>query len=690
LKPIVSGQQFTPPPMDISMLKHFKIRTKIISVVALLGVIAIGGLVYVVHEFRAADAAYSDFIDHEALAAMQASRASASATAAVLQATVIADLTPGTPAFDAASSVPSKMPQARERLQQAADLVPGRKPAIDEIIAGIDEMDALSKKIFDLAKSGDRAGALTTAGELNAKLGVVTPKMIANNDALMVLLNDGGDALSVDVNGRIDFSFALIALAVLGAIGLSIWISQAGIASPMARLRQRMTRLAEGETASAIDGMDRRDEVGEMAAAVSIFRDNAIERLRLEREAEKNRTLSDSERREIEAQRATEAADLSRTVSALGEGLRKLASGDLISQINTPFIGDLDTLRQDFNNSVFKLNETMQTVGDNAQAITAGAGEIRASAYQLSRRTEQQAASVEETAAALEEITTTVKDAARRAEDARTLVSKTRHGAERSGEVVRKAVNAMQQIEQSSAAIGNIIGVIDDIAFQTNLLALNAGVEAARAGEAGKGFAVVAQEVRELAQRSASAASEIQTLIITSGSQVKSGVQLVGETGKALEEIVQQVQEINQHVDAITEAAREQSIGLHEINTAVNAMDQGTQQNAAMVEESTAASHKLATEAAALNTLLDQFKLTGTGGNTLAFTPRAVPDANEPLAPRPAKPILTRKAPVRVATSGVSRPASSPARALGQQLANAFGNDASSSAGKKDEDWTEF
>jgi methyl-accepting chemotaxis protein len=677
--------------MDISMLKNFKIRTKIISVVALLGLIAIGGLTYVVEEFRSADMVYSAFIDHEALAAMQASRASASATAAVLQATVIAQLTPGTAGFDAAVSAPGKMPQARERLQQAADLVPARKAAIDEIISGIDEMDALSKTVVDLAKAGNQAAAQAASRELNAKLGVVTPKMIANNDALMVLLNDGGDALSVAVNTRIDLSLALTGLAMLGAIGLSIWIAQAGITAPMARLRARMTGLSRGDTASPVNGTERRDEVGEMATAVSIFRDHAIERLRLERETEKNRSLSDSERREIEAQRATEAADLSRTVTALGEGLRKLAGGDLVSQINTPFIGDLDALREDFNNSVFRLNETMQTVGDNARAITAGAGEIRSSADQLSRRTEQQAASVEQTAAALEEITTTVKDAARRAEEARTLVGRTRSGAERSGEVVRKAVSAMEQIEQSSVAIGNIIGVIDDIAFQTNLLALNAGVEAARAGEAGKGFAVVAQEVRELAQRSANAAREIQSLISTSGNQVQAGVSLVGETGKALEAIVQEVQEINQHVNAIAEASREQSIGLQEINTAVNAMDQGTQQNAAMVEESTAASHKLAAEAAALNTLLDQFKLGGDGAAGIAFTPRPLRDPNEPLPPKTGGPtILTRKAPVRVATSGVSRPASSPARALSQKLANAFSTESSASNGKKDDDWTEF
>ncbi|OAV56601.1 chemotaxis protein [Rhizobium sp. WYCCWR10014] len=664
------------------MLKHLKIRTKIISVVALLGLITMAGLIYVISEFRRADAAYSAFIAHEAQASMLSARASASAVASVLQVSLLADMKPDTPEFQTALATPSKLPQARDRMKQALALVPSRKPAIDEIQASIDEIEMLANKIIEQSKAKDSAGAQANVVLINAKLDALTPKMIANNDAMMAMLNDGGGALSASVNERIVFCLILIGIAVLAAVGFSVVVAQIGIAGPMMQLRQRMTRLAEGDTTSDVGGLDRGDEVGQMAKAVSVFRDNAIERARIEARAAADRDVSDSERRDREAQKAREGSELDRAVTALGDGLRRLAAGDLASHIAEPFVAHLDALRADFNNSVEKLNETLHTVGANARAIGAGANEIRSSADQLSQRTEQQSASVEETAAALEEITTTVRDAAKRAEEASQLVARTRLGAEKSGEVVRKAVSAMQQIEKSSGEISNIIGVIDDIAFQTNLLALNAGVEAARAGDAGKGFAVVAQEVRELAQRSAKAAKEIKALISTSGSHVQTGVSLVGETGKALDAIVAEVQEINQHVHAIAEASREQSIGLQEINTAVNTMDQGTQQNAAMVEESTAASHNLATEAAALNNLLSQFRLTGTGG----FTASAPIATAAPRAPtRPAG----RATPVRVAREGTARPAASPARALGQKIANAFGAGSSTSP-SQDPDWTEF
>jgi methyl-accepting chemotaxis protein len=323
---------------------------------------------------------------------------------------------------------------------------------------------------------------------------------------------------------------------------------------------------------------------------------------------------------------ATDVTERMSAINALGGALKALAGGDLTQNLAKAFVPSMEAVRRDFNEAVSGLHETMRTVETNANAIAAGSQEIRSAADDLAKRTEQQAASVEETAAALDEITTTVADSSRRAEEAGSLVTKTRVGAEKSGEVVKKAIGAMGQIEQSSREISNIIGVIDDIAFQTNLLALNAGVEAARAGEAGKGFAVVAQEVRELAQRSASAAKDIKALITTSGEQVKSGVALVDETGRALQEILAQVQEVHTNVAAIVEASREQSTGLREINTSVNSMDQATQQNAAMVEESTAASHAMAREADALHALIRRFRLAG-GAQPAQRAPAPAPTA---------------------------------------------------------------
>jgi methyl-accepting chemotaxis protein len=256
--------------------------------------------------------------------------------------------------------------------------------------------------------------------------------------------------------------------------------------------------------------------------------------------------------------------------------------------------------------------------------MRSGADEISKAADDLSRRTEQQAASLEETAAALDQITATVRKTADGANHAQGVVQTARANAAESAHVVKRATDAMGEIESSSKQIGQIIGVIDEIAFQTNLLALNAGVEAARAGDAGKGFAVVASEVRALAQRSAEAAKEIKTLINASSAQVGQGVSLVAETGKALQLIVEQVAEINGIVTEIAASAQEQATGLHQVNTAVNQMDQVTQQNAAMVEESTAASHSLAGEAVEVARLIGQFK-TGSAAPAQASAPRARP-----------------------------------------------------------------
>ncbi|MGO7206874.1 methyl-accepting chemotaxis protein, partial [Rhizobium ruizarguesonis] len=304
-----------------------------------------------------------------------------------------------------------------------------------------------------------------------------------------------------------------------------------------------------------------KDEIGDLSRSLAILLESNRQKIKLETDAESSRSREEIERQERSVLHAAREDSIKFAVSELGNGLASLSNGDMTVRLEKPFTDSLDEIRVDFNASVEKLQAALISFSENAAVIQAGSEEIRSGADDLARRTEQQAASVEETAAALEQITTSVKDSTLRAEEAGTLVSRTKDGAEKSGEVVRNAVDAMTGIEQSSQSISNIIGVIDDIAFQTNLLALNAGVEAARAGEAGKGFAVVAQEVRELAQRSATAAKEIKALITSSGDQVKRGVDLVGQTGKALQAIVAEVQQINSNVQAVVQAAREQSTG---------------------------------------------------------------------------------------------------------------------------------
>ncbi|OYW50665.1 MAG: chemotaxis protein [Novosphingobium sp. 12-62-10] len=401
-------------------------------------------------------------------------------------------------------------------------------------------------------------------------------------------------ALSKDIRARddsADLTRVLVAMGFLGAmalaaIGVILWLTRVlgrMVLQPMAETADAMERMAHGDYAVKVSGAGRNDEIGAMVQSIEVFRENGIARLQA-------------------------AADQEVVVVALSSGLSKLAEKDLEFRIKSPFPAEYEELRRNYNAAVDSLAEAMRTVRVGAASVQGSIGEIRAAADDLAMRNEEQAASLASTAGAMNAVTKGVQETAAGALAVQQSIAGTHSEATAGGEVVRSAVEAMAAIEKSALEIGQIIAVIDGIAFQTNLLALNAGVEAARAGEAGRGFAVVATEVRALAQRSAKAAQDIKTLITTSGAQVVAGVELVGRTGDQLGGIVSRIAEINGLIGGIAASASRQATNLAQVNMAVGEMDRMTQQNAAMVEETSAAAHCLTSEAERLTDLVASFR----------------------------------------------------------------------------------
>jgi methyl-accepting chemotaxis protein len=600
-------------------MKNVSIVGKCLVILAAFGVFAIGIALYSSYQINVIGGKYAKLLDTNATAAVLIARGSRDAQEARA---AIGDLLVST--TDAGNQNATAEITAARRdfisvLDQAEDADVEDKGRIDGLKStGLRILDQ------DCANTISLAAKATAAPDIMYSQGVFLKECSPNFASLIAAISSTNDALrqewtthKAQLKSNSDLAVVTTIASVLGGLVLVLtagfFCIRAWLVAPITDLSSTMHRLSRNDLNAEVKGADRRDEIGAMSRALQVFKEAGLAKLRLETEVEAQRNTTEDERRRREAERIRAAREQAQAVHAVGAGLEKLSVGDLTYRIQDALAADYEKLRTDFNSAVSKLEGAMQSVIGRTISLRASGQEITEASDDLSKRTEQQAASLEQTAAALDEITATVKRTADGALQARKIVAMAKADAETSSEIVRQAVDAMTDIESSSRHIGQIIGVIDEIAFQTNLLALNAGVEAARAGDAGKGFAVVASEVRALAQRSAEAAKEIKTLINASTGQVAQGVGRVGETGATLARIAQQVAQINGVVAEIASSAEEQATGLQQVNSAVNQMDQVTQQNAAMVEQATAASHSLREETDALADLINQFNTSDIG-----------------------------------------------------------------------------
>ena len=490
------------------------------------------------------------------------------------------------------------------------------RPLTPEITADLDRSDAEVTKFWTVVDQQYLPALRTrdTAG-MESAIGALTVPYQAHRavvDALAVQASAYADArlaAAADLTRNIFILLGVSSVIMLLVVIVGIVSLRLRVVRPVMTMTGYMGELAGGRYEREVPHQGRPDEIGDMARSVGIFREAVLERRASREQQDQRDAETRRERAEQHALLEAEAGQRERVVSALDAGLQALASGDLGYGIGEAFPAEFEPLRVNFNRSLRALQQTIAEVVGGASAVDGGAREISAAADDLSRRTEQQAASLEQTAAALDEVTATIRQTADSAGEARTAMADSREQVGASNAVARRAIEAIGRIDKSSRQIAENISVIDEIAFQTNLLALNAGVEAARAGDAGRGFAVVASEVRALAQRSAEASKAIKGLITEATNSVDSGVALVGQVGESLSGVMGAFARIEGLVQHIAEAAREQATGVDQVNTAVNQMDQVTQQNAAMVEQTTAATHNLSREALHLGRLVEGFRL---------------------------------------------------------------------------------
>ena len=647
-------------------MKNIPIIGKFIVIMAIFGLFSLAVAIYGSVQVKHIDRENTALLDNEAKASLMMARSNRALQAAR---GAIGDLMIARTAENNAAAI-AELDGNRTKFEEFMGQAMAAMPA-NPALAGL-KADGL-KLLNDICGPAIRlAQAATVSADIvrsqdaftadcQPQFTALAARFTAETDVVVAEADRKSHDLEVLTASTVKIMLVSVVIGLAVVIGLGYVAIRGWLVLPIRKLEGTMTVLAGGDLSAGVEGTERKDEVGAMARAVQVFKDEGLRARELSRDADAARDAREADRlRTAEADRKRAEA-MAAATGGLASGLTRLSAGDLTVALENPFAEEFEGLRRDFNAAVTQLRETLGAVAAATAAIDSGSRELSGSADDLSKRTEQQAASLEETAAALDEITVNVSNSSNRTEEARAMAVAANESARQSAVVMTKAVDAMQRIEESSTQISNIISVIDEIAFQTNLLALNAGVEAARAGEAGKGFAVVAQEVRELAQRSAKAAKEIKELIRHSEEEVQSGVQLVSATGEVLQGIEQRVAAINSQLDAIATSAKEQSVGLSQVNVAVNQMDQVTQQNAAMVEEANAASSSLAIEADRLRQLIGRFQ----------------------LGARAATPAASRPAPL----SHASVPAPSPARRMVNKLVASF---AGGAAAAKQDDWQEF
>jgi methyl-accepting chemotaxis protein len=511
-----------------------QIRSKIILVIAAMAVVVIAGCIYASTQMFAIDSAYTDIIERVNVSATDAARG----TRLLSQYGYLAYKLASESTEEGNAQVMASLKDSQTRFMALTDNVRKSLPEYSARTSRIDNMVTAAINAcagpIDFALKTDGAedslkAAMRLKNECDPPLDAAVREQADLTNTLVSDADKRAKNLGKQTRTAVETMLASIFAGLVIGAGFGIWIAGNKIAAPMLRLRNVMQSLARQQLEVDVGGQDRGDEIGSMAKTVQVFKDNAIAMRRLEAESAEQRRLADEAEARAHAESEAVSARLAEVVEGLANGLGRLSQGDLTCELAKPFSPEYERLREDFNGAVGGLQAAIQEIMNHTQAIASGTDQIASASDDLARRTEQQAASLEQTAAALGQITTTVNRTASGSTQAQTVANAAKKDAEQSASVMRDAVSAMGDIEGSARQIGQIIGVIDEIAFQTNLLALNAGVEAARAGEAGRGFAVVASEVRALAQRAADAAKEIKTLVSNSMKQVERGVRLVRE-----------------------------------------------------------------------------------------------------------------------------------------------------------------